>query len=142
VEVRDVAAVSTTTNQPPAVALTASTTNTTPGQVVTFTADVSDPDGTISTVEWDLDNDGTFDDATGTGASRSWPTPGTYTVRVRATDNNGAATTRSITVTVAYAPVEAGVPHAHQQRSAPSRVDACLHRRAAHHDPGGARPRR
>ena len=109
VEVRDVAAVSTTTNQPPAVALTASATNATPGQVVTFTADVSDPDGTISTVEWDLDNDGAFDDATGTGASRSWPTPGTYTVRVKATDNNGAATTRSITVTVAYAPVEAGV---------------------------------
>jgi PKD repeat protein len=68
---------------------------------VTFTATATDPDGTIASIVWDLDNDGAFDDATGVIAQRLFPIQGSYTVRVRVTDNsNGTATgARVLTVT-------------------------------------------
>ena len=61
----------------------------------------SDPDGDTVTYEWDLDNDGQFDDSTS-------PSPlftlvgqdGVYTVRVRVTDTYGESSTASSTVTV------------------------------------------
>ena len=65
---------------------------------VTITLDASgsyDLDGDIITVEWDLEGDGTYD-ATSVGLDstqpRQWPyiTAGTYTPRIRVTDNKGA----------------------------------------------------
>lgn len=61
----------------------------------------SDPDGDALTYEWDLDDDGQFDDSTS-------PTPtftlvgdnGVRTVRVRVTDSFGSSDTDSSTVTV------------------------------------------
>jgi len=61
----------------------------------------SDPDGDTLTFEWDLDNDGSFDDATG-------PTPtfdlvgqdGVFTVVLRVTDPYGESDTDATTVTV------------------------------------------
>jgi len=61
----------------------------------------SDPQGDPLTYEWDLDNDGAFDDATG-------PTPtfdmvgqdGVFTIRLRVTDPGGAFDVDETTVTV------------------------------------------
>ena len=65
---------------------------------MTFTSTSSDPDGSIASHAWDLDNDGEFDDARGERHD-SFPTPGTKTVRLRVTDDQGAPTvaTKSIT---------------------------------------------
>ncbi len=98
-------------NQPPLAAFTASPNPATVGQTVQFNgAGSSDPDGTIASYAWDLDNDGQFDDASGATASRSFATPGTYTVRLRVTDNRGAADTATSAVTVNAAPAPPAAP--------------------------------
>ncbi|MFB6300243.1 MAG: PKD domain-containing protein [Halobacteriales archaeon] len=50
----------------------------------------SDPDGTISAYEWDVDGDG-FDDGTAASITHTYPagTDYTQTVRLRVTDNDG-----------------------------------------------------
>ena len=62
-----------------------------PREPVTMTSTSTDLDGTISQIQWDTDNDGAFDDGTGTSASRTFSTSGNKTVRLRATDNDGGA---------------------------------------------------
>ncbi len=66
----------------------------------------SDPGNDIVSYAWDLDNDGLFDDASGVSTSFSAATAGTYTVRVRATDADGAASVDSAIITIAAAPSE------------------------------------
>ena len=71
------------------------------GDTITLDASGSiDTDGTITLYEWDLDNDGLYDDATGVTADFSTPTAGTYTVGLRVTDDDGAIDTDVATVTV------------------------------------------
>jgi len=53
---------------------------------------------------WDLNNDGEFDDSTGIKASKSWDTPGTYTIGLKVTDNNGKNDTDTAQVTVKNQP--------------------------------------
>ena len=62
----------------------------------------SDPDaGDTLTYEWDLDNDGQFDDSVSqTPSFTSVGDNGTFTVRVRVTDSFGSSDTASATVTV------------------------------------------
>jgi PKD repeat protein len=76
------------------------------GEIVTFSSTSSDPDGPIAGHQWDLDNDGQFDDAAGAVASRSFHKPGTYTVGLRVTDARGAAASASKAVTVVARPLE------------------------------------
>ena len=86
---------------PPTASFTASPNPATAGETVQFNASgSSDPDGSIASYAWDLDNDGQFDDASGVTASRSFPTAGSYTIRLRVTDNRGAAGTAASVVTV------------------------------------------
>ena len=71
-----------------------------------------DPDGTITAYEWDLDADGTFDDATGEAVAVGWATiettvcGGTCTegdphpITLRVTDDDGATATAATTLTV------------------------------------------
>jgi hypothetical protein len=62
----------------------------------------SDPEGGLSSYEWDLDGDGQFDDAT--GATTTFDRVGqddVHTVAVRVTDSGGLSDTDSTTVTVA-----------------------------------------
>jgi PKD repeat protein len=73
-------------------------------QTVTFTSTSSDPDGTIARQEWDLDNDGQYDDGTATSVTRSFALPGTYTIKFRLVDNSGGPGTATKTVTVANRP--------------------------------------
>jgi hypothetical protein len=51
--------------------------------------------------EWDLDNDGEYDDATGTSITKTWYTVGDYTVGLRVSDGDGNAVTASADVHIA-----------------------------------------
>ncbi|WP_354700896.1 hypothetical protein DSM112329_01189 [Paraconexibacter sp. AEG42_29] len=81
----------------------------TAGAVTTFDAGATrDPDGTVSTYEWDLDGDGRFETK---GASptvtRTYASAGTIKVGLRYVDDGhdtSAVTTREITVSTAPAP--------------------------------------
>lgn len=59
---------------------------------VRFSSSASDPDGVITSYEWDLDGDGVYEQNTGAygGASFTYSTPGVYNARVRVKDNGGA----------------------------------------------------
>ena len=81
------------TNRPPEVSFDVSPENPISGQSVVFTSTATDPEGQSLSYAWDLDNDGAFDDGTSSTASRSFPTPGPRTVRLRVTDSSGAAAT-------------------------------------------------
>lgn len=90
----------------PTVVLASSATSVQAGTPVQFTAAAVGADfAPVSQVSWDLGS-GNFGDATGTTASRAFATPGTYTIRVKATDGFGMSTiaTQSLTVTAAPAP--------------------------------------
>ncbi len=70
---------------------------------VTFDASAStDIDGTVAKYEWDLDGNGSYETDTGAaaGASRSFGTAGEFTVGLRVTDDDGAVSTTTRTVTV------------------------------------------
>lgn len=72
------------------------------GQPVSLSAQTLS-DATISSIKWDLGS-GNFTDATGSTATTTFATPGTYTVRAQATDADGMSTIASQTVTVTSPP--------------------------------------
>jgi PKD repeat protein len=75
------------------------------GQEGTFEATASDPDGgSITSIEWDFDNDGDFDDASGLSVQRSFDSPGTKIVRMLATDSALESTPVSHNVRVNVVP--------------------------------------
>jgi PKD repeat protein len=87
-------------DKPPTVAMSASPAEPAVGATVTFTATASDPDGTVAAIQWDLDDDGQFDDGAGAVATWSFSTPGSRIVAVRAVDNMGVATIAFRTINV------------------------------------------
>ena len=91
----------TVANRAPTAAFTTSPASAPTGQSFSFTSTSTDPDGTIAAYAWDTDGDATadFNDGTASTASRSFATPGTYTIRLRVTDNNGAQSVTTNTVT-------------------------------------------
>ena len=60
----------------------------------------SDSDGSIVSYAWDLDNDGSYDDATGSQPTHSWSIAGTHTIRLKVTDDDSATGTDTTTVMV------------------------------------------
>jgi len=72
------------------------------GESVTFDASFSESVGTITTYEWDFDNDGTYDVSTGspTYVYAGWNESGTYTVGLRVTDDGGRNDTDIVTITI------------------------------------------
>jgi PKD repeat protein len=60
----------------------------------------SDSDGFIVSYEWDFDNDGEFDDATGITTMISFATSETYTVGLRVTDDAGSTNSNTAQITV------------------------------------------
>jgi PKD repeat protein len=95
-------------NQPPTASFTVSPPA--PLAKETFTLDASassDPEeGSLGDAnhDWDLDNDGAFDDAEGKIVTHSFPIPGSYTVSLRVTDTLGATATRTEVVRVNVVP--------------------------------------
>jgi subtilisin-like proprotein convertase family protein len=89
--------------RPPVARLTATPNPASAGQQVTLDASgSSDPDGVIANYSWDLDGSGRY--ATNGGSTsflvHAFPSPGSYPVAVRVTDNYGATATASLTLTV------------------------------------------
>jgi PKD repeat protein len=74
------------------------------GVTVVFRATASDPDGSVERIEWDLDDDGAFDDAAGSVATWSFRTAGPHRVAVRATDDRGVASVAFRTIDVVAPP--------------------------------------
>lgn len=60
----------------------------------------SDPDGDALTYDWDLDNDGAFDDATGVTVSHIFDQTGEYPISLLVTDVLGLNATDATTVTI------------------------------------------
>lgn len=71
-----------------------------------------DLDGTIVLYEWDFDGDGTYDysSATPDTVSHSYMSPGTYSVTLRVTDNEGLTGTATATKTITLNGVIPEVP--------------------------------
>ncbi len=80
------------------------------GQTVTFTSTSTDPDGTIVKSEWDFGSSPGFTDASGTSVTHTFTTAGTYTVRLRVTDNRGGQDIDSKTVAITAPRPPADVP--------------------------------
>jgi hypothetical protein len=73
----------------------------------TFVTSSSDPNGDNVSYGWDWNNDNSVDEWTGfyhsgepVQTSYSWPTPGTYTFKVKAKDTNGDQSSFSPTTTI------------------------------------------
>ena len=98
-----------TVNRSPTAAIEVAPANPAVGEVATFTSHASDPDGSIASEEWDLDNDGEFDDATGSTASAAFDAEGVRRVGVRVTDDTGGVSTWFTEFTVG-APGAGGSP--------------------------------
>ena len=63
-----------------------------------------DPEGRAISYEWDLDNDGVYDDATGVTPAYTWNDDYADYISLRVTDGVGAISTATTTVTVANVP--------------------------------------
>jgi PKD repeat protein len=89
-------------NQPPVTTVSADVSAGVAPLAVTFAADATDPDGFIANYQWDFDSDGTFDADTNTTptAQYTYEAPGTYTARVRVTDNSAPGATATATTQI------------------------------------------
>jgi len=84
------------TNQPPVATASATPTNgAAPLQVAFDGSGSSDPEGQALTYAWDLDGDGQFDDSTAAKPTFTYSQPGSYAVRLRVSDPQGASTVSS-----------------------------------------------
>ncbi|HEU0024210.1 MAG TPA: PKD domain-containing protein [Thermoleophilaceae bacterium] len=90
-------------NAPPAAAFDHAPSNPSVGDPVDFDASSSTDDAALSDggFDWDLDDDGSYDDATGRQISHSFGSAGSKTVGLRVTDSEGESDTASDTVNVA-----------------------------------------
>ena len=97
----NVATVTFRVNRPPVAAFTFSPQNPASGAVVHFTSTSTDPDGPqdIVALDWDLNGDGNYGDASGPAASSTFG-PGAHAVGLRVTDSGGAMAFAEETVTV------------------------------------------
>ena len=83
-------------NQPPIAVATASPTSGAAPLTVNFDGSgSSDPDGNPITYSWDLNGDGVYGDSTVVKPTFTYSTAGTYVVRLKVTDSNGASTISS-----------------------------------------------
>jgi YD repeat-containing protein len=91
------------TNRRPVARFTNSPSVPQPGQTVTFNGSTSsDPDGSITKYEWDLDGNGTYETNTGSTstATKTYSTEGPVDVSLRVTDNQTGIDTETHTVNV------------------------------------------
>ncbi|MCX6671281.1 MAG: PKD domain-containing protein, partial [Euryarchaeota archaeon] len=89
-------------NQPPVADFSWTPQNPITNQQITFNASAShDFDGTITSYEWDWNNDGVYDEShSSPTTTHSWESAGSYPVTVRITDDDNATGTIIKTVNV------------------------------------------
>ena len=75
------------------------------GDGVTLSSTSADPDGRLDRQDWDLDNDGQFDDANAMVVSANFIRAGTYPLALRVTDERGATSTSTGQVVIRTRPV-------------------------------------
>lgn len=86
-------------NQPPQLSISASPSSGGSPLLVSFFSTASDPDGFIASYFWNFG-----DTSSSTAASpQHWYATGTYVASLTVTDNSGASTTRSVTISVGAA---------------------------------------
>ena len=92
-------------NQPPVAGFTWTPSTPKTNQTITFNATASiDQDGSLALYEWDWNNDSVYDDSHTTPTiTHSWSQTGSYPVILKVTDDDGAANTKTSTVTVSSA---------------------------------------
>ena len=95
-------------NLPPVASMTRSVDEPQAGKSLTFTDTSTDADGTIAARAWDLDDDGQFDDGTARTAATTFANAGSFTVRLRVTDDDGATNIATMTFMVGVAPPSGG----------------------------------
>ena len=100
-------AITVVANRPPKASFTFTPSAPLIGQTVNFKSTSTDPDGTIVSQAWDLDNNGVFDNGTATTASTTFPTAGSHTVRLQVTDDLGATNSTAVNVVVNIPPTAA-----------------------------------
>jgi PKD repeat protein len=91
-------------NAPPNANFSMSDENPTAGVPVTLSSTSADPDGPLASQQWDLDGDGQFDDASSPVVFATFNQPGSYALRLRVSDSNGATSTAVKNVTVRSPP--------------------------------------
>jgi PKD domain len=74
------------------------------GVPVTISSTSADPDGPLAGQQWDLDDDGQFDDAAGPVVSTTFGQSGVHTLALRVTDARGAGSTAVKQITVRAVP--------------------------------------
>ncbi len=92
-------------DQAPTATFDISPSTVTTATAVTFTSTATDPENAISSREWDLDGDATYE-SSGPIVQRTFDTAGTYLIRHRVVDGSGHAVvvTRQLTVKAASTP--------------------------------------
>jgi glucose/arabinose dehydrogenase/PKD repeat protein len=85
----------------PTAAISATPTSGTAPLTVNFSAAASsDPDNQPLSFAWDLDDDGSFDDAVGVAPSYTYTSSGTFVARVRVTDSDALTDSASLSISV------------------------------------------
>ena len=77
------------------------------GEAISLTSTSTDSDGTITRVDWDLDNDGAFDDGSRSPMPLQFQTAGQKTVGLRVTDSSGGTHSTTQTFRVNALPTAA-----------------------------------
>jgi hypothetical protein len=88
------------TDRPPSASFNFSPSRPSTARATTFTSTSSDPDGGGLVQVWDLDGDGSFDDASGGSASIRFGRAGARVVSLRVADGEGLASIASRTLNV------------------------------------------
>jgi PKD repeat protein len=92
-------------NSPPRAGFTVSPPEAFVGDGVTLSSTSSDLDNPIARQDWDLDNDGQFDDANAAVVSANFTRAGTYPLALRVTDSRGATSTATGQVVIRTRPI-------------------------------------
>jgi large repetitive protein len=92
-------------NAPPRAGFTVSPGEAFLGDGVTLSSTSTDSDGSLKAWEWDLNNDGQFDDANALVVSANFVRAGTYPIALRVTDNRDATSTATGQVVIRNRPV-------------------------------------
>ncbi|MCB0176188.1 MAG: hypothetical protein KDJ97_37160 [Anaerolineae bacterium] len=99
-EILEVISSETTINQPPTANANGPYTGNEGSAITLDASGSSDPDGTITLYEWDLDNNGEYDDATGITTEVVFGDNGTFTAGLRVTDDGGLTDIDTAEITV------------------------------------------